>query len=69
MPSPLDARMSGPTSNGRYVTPARDYLVSFVWMEPSATGVSEVHVMPRDGDPVGFIRNLGAHVIPRVADL
>jgi hypothetical protein len=28
-----------------------------------------VHVMPMDGDPVGFVRNLGEHVIPRSADL
>ena len=32
-------------------------------------GVTEVHVMPMDGDPVGFVENLGEHVIPRVADL
>ena len=35
----------------------------------AAVGVSEVHVMPMDGDPVGFVRNLGEHVIPRVADI
>ena len=35
----------------------------------AALGVTEVHVMPMDGDPVGFVRNLGEHVIPRVADL
>jgi F420-dependent oxidoreductase-like protein len=35
----------------------------------AALGVSEVHVMPRDGDPVGYVRNLGTHVIPRIADL
>ena len=35
----------------------------------AAVGVTEVHVMPMDGDPVGFVRNLGEHVIPRVADL
>jgi F420-dependent oxidoreductase-like protein len=35
----------------------------------AAVGVSEVHVMPMDGDPVGYVRNLGEHVIPRVADL
>ena len=35
----------------------------------AAVGITEVHVMPMDGDPVGFVRNLGEHVIPRVADL
>jgi len=32
-------------------------------------GVTEVHVMPRDGDPVGFVENLGEHVIPHLAGL
>ena len=27
-------------------------------------GVQEVHVMPLEGDPVGFVRALGAHVVP-----
>jgi F420-dependent oxidoreductase-like protein len=35
----------------------------------AALGVSDVHVMPMDGDPVAFVRNLGEHVIPRIADL
>jgi F420-dependent oxidoreductase-like protein len=35
----------------------------------AAVGITEVHVMPMDGDPVGFVRNLGEHVLPRVADL
>ena len=35
----------------------------------AAVGITEVHVMPMDGDPLGFVRNLGEHVIPRVADL
>jgi hypothetical protein len=35
----------------------------------AAVGVTEVHVMPMDGDPVGFVRNLGEHVIPQVASL
>ncbi|GAA3181794.1 TIGR03560 family F420-dependent LLM class oxidoreductase [Blastococcus jejuensis] len=35
----------------------------------AALGVSEVHVMPRDGDPVGYVANLGEHVIPRIAEL
>ena len=29
----------------------------------------EVHVRPMDGDPVGFVRNLGEQVLPRVTDL
>ena len=33
----------------------------------AAVGITEVHVMPMHGDPVGFVENLGAHVIPRVA--
>ncbi|MET0765682.1 MAG: LLM class F420-dependent oxidoreductase [Blastococcus sp.] len=32
-----------------------------------ALGVSEVHVMPMDGDPLGFVENLGEHVIPHLA--
>jgi F420-dependent oxidoreductase-like protein len=35
----------------------------------AAVGITEVHVMPMDGDPVGFVRNLGDHIVPRVADL
>ena len=35
----------------------------------AAAGVTEVHVMPWDGDPVGFVEGLGAHVVPRLADL
>ena len=35
----------------------------------AAVGVSEVHLMPRDGDPVGYVRNLGEHVIPRLVDV
>jgi F420-dependent oxidoreductase-like protein len=27
-------------------------------------GVQEVHVMPLHGDPVGFVRSLGEHVVP-----
>jgi F420-dependent oxidoreductase-like protein len=30
-------------------------------------GVTDVHVMPMDGDPVGFVENLGEHVIPHLA--
>src|SRR5581483_4777667 len=44
MPSPLDGKIGGPRSNGRYVDPDRSYLVSFVWQETSANGGSEVHV-------------------------
>lgn len=35
----------------------------------AALGVTEVHLMPPDGDPLGYVRNLGAHVIPRLAEL
>jgi F420-dependent oxidoreductase-like protein len=35
----------------------------------AAVGVAEVHLMPRGGDPVDYVRNLGEHAIPRVADL
>jgi F420-dependent oxidoreductase-like protein len=35
----------------------------------AAAGVTDVHVMPWDGDPVGFVEGLGAHVVPRLADL
>lgn len=35
----------------------------------AAVGVTEVHVMPWTGDPVGFIEDLGEHVVPRLADL
>jgi F420-dependent oxidoreductase-like protein len=30
-------------------------------------GVTEVHIMPMDGDPLGFVENLGEHVIPHLA--
>jgi F420-dependent oxidoreductase-like protein len=32
-----------------------------------ALGVTDVHVMPMDGDPLGFVENLGEHVIPHLA--
>lgn len=32
-------------------------------------GITEVHVMPMAGDPVGFIEDLGEHVIPRLEHL
>ena len=35
----------------------------------AAVGITEVHVMPMDGDPLGFVRNLGEHLIPRVAGI
>jgi hypothetical protein len=35
----------------------------------AAVGITEVHVMPMHGDPVGFVQNLGEHVLPRVAGL
>jgi F420-dependent oxidoreductase-like protein len=31
-------------------------------------GIEEVHVMPFGDDPVGFIEDLGAHVIPQLRD-
>jgi F420-dependent oxidoreductase-like protein len=33
----------------------------------AALGVTEVHVMPMDTDPLGFVENLGEHVIPQIA--
>lgn len=35
----------------------------------AAAGITEVHVMPWSGDPVGFVEGLGAHVVPRLGDL
>jgi len=35
----------------------------------AAVGITGVHVMPMDADPVGFIRNLGEHVVPRLTRL
>jgi F420-dependent oxidoreductase-like protein len=32
-------------------------------------GVDEVHVMPLQGDPVAFVRSLGEHVVPHLAQL
>jgi F420-dependent oxidoreductase-like protein len=32
-------------------------------------GVDEVHVMPLQGDPVGFVRSLGEHVVPQLSPL
>ena len=32
-----------------------------------AVGVTEVHVMPLDGDLLGFVENLGEHVVPHLA--
>ena len=32
-------------------------------------GVDEVHVMPLQGDPVGFVRSLGEHVVPHLSQL
>ena len=32
-------------------------------------GVDAVHVMPLQGDPVGFVRSLGEHVVPALAPL
>jgi F420-dependent oxidoreductase-like protein len=35
----------------------------------AAVGITEVHVMPMDGHPVGFVHNLGEHVVPRLSRL
>lgn len=32
-------------------------------------GVQEVHVMPMQGDPVGFVRDLGTYVVPRLSSI
>jgi alkanesulfonate monooxygenase SsuD/methylene tetrahydromethanopterin reductase-like flavin-dependent oxidoreductase (luciferase family) len=32
-------------------------------------GIEEVHVMPPTGDPVGFIENLGRHVVPGLREV
>ena len=32
-------------------------------------GVDAVHVMPLQGDPVGFVRSLGEHVVPHLTQL
>jgi F420-dependent oxidoreductase-like protein len=37
--------------------------------EHAALGVTEVHLMPSQGDPVAFVRNLAEHVIPQVDGL
>ena len=45
MPDPLDAQIGGTYANGRYVSPDRSYLVSFVSLEHDVGGISgEVHV-------------------------
>jgi F420-dependent oxidoreductase-like protein len=35
--------------------------------EYAEVGVTEVHVMPPGGDPVGFVEGLGEHVVPQLA--
>jgi len=35
----------------------------------AAMGISEVHVMPFTGEPAGYIRGLGEHVVPRLAEM
>jgi F420-dependent oxidoreductase-like protein len=35
----------------------------------AAAGITEVHVMPWGGDPLGFVEGLGKHVVPRLAEL
>jgi hypothetical protein len=34
----------------------------------AALGITRVFLMPFSPDPVGFIENLGAHVIPALSD-
>jgi F420-dependent oxidoreductase-like protein len=53
------------------LSPGADAAAEFVQQMAgyAAVGVSEVHVMPTDGDPVSYVRNLGEHVIPRIATL
>ena len=62
----------------------RKTMLYFGVLEPDATGggafaeqmaryadvgVEEVHVVPYEPDPVGFVRGLGSHVIPAVEPL
>ena len=35
----------------------------------AALGVTQAHLIPPGDDPVGFIQNLGEHVVPRVSDM
>lgn len=35
----------------------------------ASAGVTEVHLMPWSGDPVGFVEGLGQHVVPRLTEL
>jgi hypothetical protein len=45
MPAPLDGKIDGTYANGRWVDPDRSFLVSLLWFERSAGGISgEVHV-------------------------
>jgi hypothetical protein len=44
LPNPLDARIGGPWSAGRFVERDHSYLVPFIWQESLGTGVQEVHV-------------------------
>lgn len=37
--------------------------------ELAVIGVQEVHVMPLRGDPVGFVRALGEHVVPALGEV
>ncbi len=44
MPKPLDGKIGGQYSYGRFVERDRSYLLPFVWQETTATGGEEVHV-------------------------
>ncbi|MCW2699488.1 MAG: Phthiodiolone/phenolphthiodiolone dimycocerosates ketoreductase [Blastococcus sp.] len=48
----------GPEAGERFATEMTGYL---------DLGVTDVHVMPMDGDPLAFVENLGEHVIPHLA--
>ncbi|MGZ4499314.1 MAG: LLM class F420-dependent oxidoreductase [Nocardioidaceae bacterium] len=54
----------------RRLDPARDADAFLAQMSELAdAGVQEVHVAPMSGDPVGFVRDLGEHVVPRLRAL
>jgi F420-dependent oxidoreductase-like protein len=54
----VNALVPGPDAGEQFADEMTGYL---------DLGVSEVHVMPMDVDPVAFVENLGEHVIPHLA--
>ena len=55
---------------GRWTPPATPTASSRGWTELASVGVQEVHVVPLGAaaaDPVGFVRDLGAHVVPHLS--